>query len=81
MGIPTQQQFDRMAIDNCRVEENSIRFALRNGGDYLWVQLGGPVKATRLRRRAELERVQRQIDYERKYGEWYEPNAFNESLL
>ena len=81
MAMPTQKEFDRMAIDNCRVEENTVRFALRNGGDLLWVQLGGPVKATRIKRRAELERVQRQINYERTYGEWYEPQAFNESLL
>lgn len=65
-------------IDNCRVEENAVRIAFIENGDYLWIQLGGPVKASRIRCEALQDRLWLMDIYEKIYGHEYLPNAFNE---
>ena len=75
---PNLQEYLKIAIDNLRVKENAVRRAFFENGSYLWVQLGGPVKASRIRREALQDRLWLMDIYEKIYGHEYLPNAFNE---
>ncbi len=72
------QEYLETAIDNCRVTENAVRRAFFDNGDYLWIQLGGPVKASRIRNEALSDRLWLMDIYEKIYGQEHLPNAFNE---
>lgn len=66
------------SIDNCRVKENAVRRAFVENGDYLWIQLGGPIIASKIRLLAREDRLRLQSIYEKVFGEHYAPHAFNE---
>jgi len=75
---PNLQEYLEDTIDNCRVTENAVRWAFFENGDYLWIQLGGPSKARQIRLKAVKDRLWLQDIYEKIFGEYYTPHAFNE---
>lgn len=66
-------------IEELRIKENAVRHAFANpSDDTLWVQMGGPLKAAKLRRDCLIERIALEEVYYRVFGEVYEYQVFNE---
>lgn len=67
-------------IEELRIQENAVRHAFdrQHIDDTLWVQMGGPVKAARMRQICQEKRIALQEIYFRVFGEVYEYRVFNE---
>lgn len=60
-------------------QENSLRHALANPqDDILWVQFGGPLKASQMRYDLQMKRVALEEVYYRVFDEVFEYRVFNE---
>lgn len=66
-------------IEDLRIKENAVRHAFANPTeDTLWVQMGGPSKASQMRHDWRTKRFALEEVYRRVFGEDYEYRVFNE---